>query len=368
MAGQPERQRSLVVAFAMLLLNAGALAQGIGPEVPDTVPAVVTAPETLTGDPTPSSTPVAPPRTSPRADPGRRQTVPAIEATPLGTPAGRAAAGAAAQAGAQQTPPPASNMSYARTLGALSLVVILIIGLALLARRLARRGGLLAQLGAGGRAPSGVLEVLGRFPAGRGCTLVLLKLDRRVLLVCQTTGKGLMGAHAMSTLCEITEPEQVASILVKVRDEQGDSIARRFQEVLAGADDRTARDMDEHEPASLAAQPAPHAPAAARVPRPLAAAPVVHQSRDMRDMRDMRDTRDPRLVGPAQPLATAKSRPPSPKATVPKPISPRPTSSGLGAPAPSSRVTSADPALERVRGRVAALRSTATGRPLEVRA
>jgi hypothetical protein len=77
-----------------------------------------------------------------------------------------------------------------------------------------------------------VLEVLGRYPVGRGANLVLLKLDRRVLLLCQLHGKG--GPQgAMSTLCEITDPEEVASILVKTRDAQGETLARKFQGVLA---------------------------------------------------------------------------------------------------------------------------------------
>lgn len=119
-----------------------------------------------------------------------------------------------------------------RTGAALALVLALVWGGAKLARRLSMRGGggLLAALGPGGRAPSGVLEVLGRFPAGRGTTLVLLKLDRRVLLVCQTHGRGNAG---MSTLCEVTDPDEVASLLLRTRDEAGETIATRFREHLA---------------------------------------------------------------------------------------------------------------------------------------
>lgn len=99
-------------------------------------------------------------------------------------------------------------------------------------RWLARaKGGLLADLGAGGRAPAGVLEVLGRYPVARGSTLVLLKLDRRILLTCQTQGRKL-GGPSMSTLCEITDPEEVASLLMKTREEEGDSLAKKFQSIL----------------------------------------------------------------------------------------------------------------------------------------
>jgi hypothetical protein len=91
---------------------------------------------------------------------------PSIEATPLGIPA-RASLdlGAGTERQPSEGEAASSSFAFARTLGALGLVVVLIIALALVARRLARRGGLMAQLGAGGRAPSGVLEVLGRFPA-----------------------------------------------------------------------------------------------------------------------------------------------------------------------------------------------------------
>lgn len=118
-----------------------------------------------------------------------------------------------------------------RTGAALAAVLALVWGGAKLARRLSVRGGggLLAALGPGGRAPSGVLEVLGRFPVGRGTTLVLLKLDRRVLLLCQAHGRGTAG---MSTLCEVTDPDEVAGILLRTRDEAGETIATRFREHL----------------------------------------------------------------------------------------------------------------------------------------
>lgn len=96
-----------------------------------------------------------------------------------------------------------------RTIGALSIVI----GLALLLRLLARSvaghaGGIRGQLGAGGRAPSGVLSVLARFPIARGQTLVLLQLDRRVLLLNQTPA-------GFATLTELVDPEEVASLARK---------------------------------------------------------------------------------------------------------------------------------------------------------
>lgn len=115
---------------------------------------------------------------------------------------------------------------------ALAGVVGAILVIGLIVRRAAQgRGGLMAQLGPGGRAPAGVLEVLGRYPVARGASLVLLKLDRRILLVSQTHTR--RSGVTMSTLAELTEPEEVASLLIKTREEEGASMAQRFQEILS---------------------------------------------------------------------------------------------------------------------------------------
>lgn len=120
-----------------------------------------------------------------------------------------------------------------------------VLGLAIVGGRLVRSaarrtGSLRSALGAGGRAPSGIMEILGRYPISRGATLVLLKLDSRVLLLSQSAG-GRLGAGAhFSTLAEITDPEQVASILIKARDAEGDSLAERFRSMVSRFD----RQMD----------------------------------------------------------------------------------------------------------------------------
>lgn len=142
---------------------------------------------------------------------------------PLGAPRDRP--------GPRQAEP--AGPSILRTGVALGAVVSCAVGLGALARRLARgRGGLIGALGPGGRAPSGLLEVLARYPIGRGGTLVVLKLDRRVLLVSQSLGRA--GGGTMATLCEITDPDEVASILLKARDDEGKSHAERFQALLRG--------------------------------------------------------------------------------------------------------------------------------------
>ncbi|MEO1007063.1 MAG: flagellar biosynthetic protein FliO [Planctomycetota bacterium] len=128
--------------------------------------------------------------------------------------------------------PPASPASsgWARTVGSVALVVGLIVVLAALARFAARRSGsVAAMLGPGGRAPSGVLEVLARYPISRSQTLVLLRVDRRVLLLSQSSaGRG----EGFSTLAEFDDPGEVAAILQQTRDEASESISTRFRQAL----------------------------------------------------------------------------------------------------------------------------------------
>ena len=113
-----------------------------------------------------------------------------------------------------------------RTVGALTLVLSIIFGLRSLLQGAARRGGGLASgLGPGGRAPSGVLSVLGRYPVGKGQTLVLLQLDRRVLLLSQ-------GSTGFQTLAELTDADEVASVVRKTADDEGASLSKRFSSML----------------------------------------------------------------------------------------------------------------------------------------
>ncbi|MDX2130568.1 MAG: hypothetical protein SFY69_00775 [Planctomycetota bacterium] len=186
-----------------------------------------------------------------------------VETTPLGLPRVTVAPDAA---GAET--PPASGASWVRVALACGTVVGLICLAGWGVRRVAARGGLVGALGPGGKSPSGVLEVLGRYPVARSCTLVLLKLDSRVLLLSHTAGRSGAG---MQTLCEIADPEQVASILLKTRDDEGSTLARKFQEVLTrehGTFDRAAGQ------ASRPAQPLAPARQAAAAPARASAAPV----------------------------------------------------------------------------------------------
>lgn len=104
-----------------------------------------------------------------------------------------------------------------RAILALGIVMFLLLGLRAALRRF---GGPLT----GGR-PSGVLEVLGRFPAGRGQHLVLLKLGRRIVLAHQTKG-------TMLPLSEISDADEVADLLAKIEAGSRQTQSRKFQSIL----------------------------------------------------------------------------------------------------------------------------------------
>lgn len=134
---------------------------------------------------------------------------------------------------------------------AMGLPLAGVIGLILLSAAVLRRvaksgGGLAAALTAGGAAPAGIIEVLARYPISRGQSLVLLKVDRRVLLLSHASGvRG--QAAAFSTLSEITDPDEVASILLKARDGDADTVDSRFRQSM----ERYAQGEDEQATVAL---------------------------------------------------------------------------------------------------------------------
>lgn len=138
-----------------------------------------------------------------------------------GTPAGERAAPAAGPAD-----------TILSTVLPLSGVLALVFLAAWVVRHLAaRHGGMASAMGAGGGSPAGILEVLGRYPINRAQTLILLRVDRRVLLLAQSVGRG-HSAPGMTTLADIADPESVASILTKVEEADGRSMTRQFQSLL----------------------------------------------------------------------------------------------------------------------------------------
>ena len=126
-----------------------------------------------------------------------------------------------------------SQGAAVQTMLALGMVILLIYALAWAYRKMTANQVGVADINSG-KAPAGILEVLGRYPLGGKQSLVLLKFDQRVLLLSQSsTGKG---GSEMTTLCELDRPEDVASVLVKIRDAEGTSINKTFRAAMHKAE------------------------------------------------------------------------------------------------------------------------------------
>lgn len=123
-----------------------------------------------------------------------------------------------------------------RTLAAVMALAALLAGVRWLSARSGSGGGLSGAMTLSPRAPSGILEVLGRYPVSRGHSLVLMRMDRRIVLLGQS-------AAGFTTLSEVTDPDDVASILVKASESEPGSMTRRFNELLRGME-RDARIVD----------------------------------------------------------------------------------------------------------------------------
>ena len=227
-----------LVCLALVGTHAGAVpATVLGPELPtgqphevvDTV--VASAPETSPGMTTQARdlqriTERAGPLRAVSAVPGRSDRIIGVPQSQMERP--DTSAGVAGDVSVTASQTWMSDTAFA-LLAVLAVLGVLVVGLRSVA---AKRGG-----GLNGRAPSpaGVLEILGRYPVGRGVSLILLRLDRRVLLISQSSG-GRFSGGTMTTLAELAEPEDVASILTKVRDADGDSLAERFRTMLSTFD------------------------------------------------------------------------------------------------------------------------------------
>ncbi|MEM8756165.1 MAG: flagellar biosynthetic protein FliO [Planctomycetota bacterium] len=126
--------------------------------------------------------------------------VPAVEASPL-------------VAGSETTT--SGGGTIGNTVASLAAVIGLVVVCAAGYRWVMQRSGALAGQPGASRSPGGILDVLGRYPVGRGQTLLLMKVDRRVLLVAQSAGARVGAPPSMATLCEIADPDEVASIVGK---------------------------------------------------------------------------------------------------------------------------------------------------------
>jgi len=109
------------------------------------------------------------------------------------------------------TRPP--TMDYPRVLGALAAVIGLIL--------LLRWCGRLFFPAAGARGSSRAVEVLGRSPVSPRQQVMLLRVGRRLIVV------GDSGSQ-LSSLCEITDPDEVAAMVGQLRDERAAPASRAF--------------------------------------------------------------------------------------------------------------------------------------------
>lgn len=147
---------------------------------------------------------------------------PISESKPLGRDTGLFNVGAASDstqdaAGTFSQFDPRRN-EFTRVLGALAIVV----GLLLLARTFLRRaGGVLP----GGSRPSGVVEILARYPVARGQELILLKLARRIVLLHHS-------GSTMTALTEMTDPDEVAALLARMEAGSSERNAAKFRAAL----------------------------------------------------------------------------------------------------------------------------------------
>lgn len=67
--------------------------------------------------------------------------------------------------------------------------------------------------------PSGVVEILARYPVGRGQHVALLRVGRRVIVVHQSD-------RSMTTLCETADADEAAELIARSREGARDSFSR----------------------------------------------------------------------------------------------------------------------------------------------
>lgn len=204
-----------IVAFVVIVT----LAAKVGADQPQ-------APQTGPADhPTPAEATPAPVQRPP-ASPSAA----AEKATPIFPPGFSPAS--ASSAAKQVSPGGATNSASNEGLMSMAVPLAVVVGVifivAAIFQRVLRAGG---HLTSGVRAPSGIMEMLGRYPVGRGQNLLLIKLDQRVLLIGQTLpSRG--SAGSLSTLSELADGEDVASILLKVSESESAGPAAKFNKLL----------------------------------------------------------------------------------------------------------------------------------------
>lgn len=222
--------------FAAIVVSAVLCAAAVHAQVGPNPPADPAPDHAATAPPAPAiiasdSSPTVPPQNLVlRSAPGASR-----EQLPLGSTANSAARSSATPAAASRSDTTSRSpfANLAQLAVPLATVIGLIFAAAAVLRAAARRqGGLLASALTAG-SPSGLLEVLARYPIARGHSLLLLKLDRRLLLISHERS-GKLGTHSeMRTLCEISDSDEVAAILLKVSAQETNSLASQFQTLLS---------------------------------------------------------------------------------------------------------------------------------------
>lgn len=193
-----------VLVIAMGWIGSACVAQLIGPPEPQTAE-----------DRTPAKALIAPPTDAERGSPAAhnattRETAEpdsaSIEATPLGVPPE-----SPAEEGALAPEGVSAWARAGQVLLPLAGVVAVIVGGGALWRRAGVPGAGLVGLRA--PSPSGIAEILARYPIGRGQTVLVVRVHRRVLVLGQATSHG-----RLVTLCELTDADEVASLRAAVAD------------------------------------------------------------------------------------------------------------------------------------------------------
>lgn len=105
-----------------------------------------------------------------------------------------------------------------RVVGALCIVMLFLLAFRAI---LLRAGGSLS----GRKRPSGVVEVLARYPLARGQHLVLFRLGARIILLHQTKA-------AVTALSEVTDPDEVAALRSRIEAAEAKPRDQRFHTML----------------------------------------------------------------------------------------------------------------------------------------
>lgn len=225
---------------ALCLVIGSAVAGPHGPGVPSELSR---APMKIEARPAASAAPIEPAETLADTTPVVEPVIDPKGSLPIGTPApGTLEVGVSSAQALPAEEPSVFSLpkGLARTAMALGGVLALIFALAHVFKKASGASGALSsKLGAGGDAPSGIVEVLGRYPLSRGHALVVMRFGRRVLLLSSERGTKKGAGVNMHTLCELTDPDEVAHLTSLVRDAKGESGAARFEQTLHEAGSAT---------------------------------------------------------------------------------------------------------------------------------